>query len=328
MGRLLAIVGFLLSFALIVWLGFTMEWARVALSLKSIRFAPFAGICLCVALAIWLRSWRLKIISSGAPGKRQPLVAFWDATTVMYFGNAIYPGRIGEVMRAWALHQWASLPPGHAASAVVADRLSDTFVVGLFALLAIALFGLGQHRLHVAWPVLLLVFIPIACMVALVRYGEGIGHLLARYSHKFPLGLADRIPRWYNQALVSSVSLRSPVTLFSVLLVSTSAVLLDYAAFWFGTKAMGWDLPFQAAVIAGVFVAIGTLIPSAPSSLGVYQLACVLALQRFGIAESEAVAFSLAVQLASLATISLGGALTIFRRGAGALKAANASRNT
>jgi hypothetical protein len=60
---------------------------------------------------------------------------------------------------------------------------------------------------------------------------------------------------------------------------------------------------------------IGTSLPSAPGYAGVYQVACLLELALFGIGESQAVAYSIVLQLCVLATIiALAGLVAVRHR--------------
>jgi hypothetical protein len=67
----------------------------------------------------------------------------------------------------------------------------------------------------------------------------------------------------------------------------------------------------------GVFLAIGSLLPAAPGYVGIYQVACVLALRWYGINESAALAYSVVMQGTTLAVILALGAVAVLRYGAG-----------
>jgi hypothetical protein len=93
------------------------------------------------------------------------------------------------------------------------------------------------------------------------------------------------------------------------------AFFLDYCALWLMLRAFEWSLPVQAAMTVGVFLAIGSLLPAAPGYVGIYQVACVLALKWYGISESAALAYSVVAQGATLLAIFALGALVALRYG-------------
>jgi hypothetical protein len=69
--------------------------------------------------------------------------------------------------------------------------------------------------------------------------------------------------------------------------------------------AFGWHLPLLAPIVIWVFIAVGSALPSAPAGIGIHQLACVMALQIYGVSPSDAFALSLVLQAGSFAAILL-----------------------
>jgi uncharacterized membrane protein YbhN (UPF0104 family) len=93
------------------------------------------------------------------------------------------------------------------------------------------------------------------------------------------------------------------------------ATSVDYLAIWFGIRAMGWSLPPAAAVVVGILIAMGTMIPAAPGYLGIYQVACVLGLKLYGVSEAAALAFSIVLQVTVLSVIAVQGLATLAHYG-------------
>jgi hypothetical protein len=86
--------------------------------------------------------------------------------------------------------------------------------------------------------------------------------------------------------------------------------------------AFGWSLPLQAAMMVAVLLAIGSLLPAAPGYVGIYQVACVVALKPYGIGESSALAYSVVAQGATLLVVALLGSAAAMRHGASLRKIA------
>jgi hypothetical protein len=93
------------------------------------------------------------------------------------------------------------------------------------------------------------------------------------------------------------------------------AAVVDYVSIWFAMHAMGWSLPVISAVLFGVLLAMGTLIPAAPGYIGIYQVASVLALTRYGTNEAAALAFSVVVQGLALASIAMQAVVVLAHYG-------------
>ncbi len=67
--------------------------------------------------------------------------AFWQAGSIGYLGNLIYPARAGEVLRMLVLRYFSPLAMGHAMSSAVLDWMQDLLAFGFLLLLVMALHG-------------------------------------------------------------------------------------------------------------------------------------------------------------------------------------------
>ncbi len=127
-----------------VWLGFvisavflyiTLKDVQLDLLIESFRKAQWGWLLL--GVPVWLvslaaRSQRWAVLMGGAP--------FWVAfhgTNIGYALNMTLPLRLGEVARAFAVHDRTKIPVAKVLSSVVVERLLDLAVVlGLFAVSA------------------------------------------------------------------------------------------------------------------------------------------------------------------------------------------------
>jgi glycosyltransferase 2 family protein len=55
------------------------------------------------------------------------------------------------------------------------------------------------------------------------------------------------------------------------------------------------------------FIGAGASLPSAPGYIGIYQVACILALQLYGVLESQALAYSVVLQLLVFLVVGIQG---------------------
>jgi len=60
------------------------------------------------------------------------------------------------------------------------------------------------------------------------------------------------------------------------------------------------SIPLFSGIIVMLFISLGSLLPSGPGYLGVYQIVCIIALSIFNVNESQAVAFSFLLQMSLL----------------------------
>jgi uncharacterized protein (TIRG00374 family) len=285
-----------------------LDWREFSSAFRQVSAEWLLGSMVAFLGSVSLRALRWQIVAD-VPFRR--FAGVWYSDVVGYVGNAVYPGRAGELLRIAALHQILEVQPGRAVASAFADRLGDVIV------LAVAAIGVATLTMDIPDSVIamavVLALAPLAVFVVFLAYGELFVPLVARATAWLPHRLMERSRRWYTQSLEHARALRRARILIAALALSGAALAFDYAIMWFAIRAMGWTLPFAAAVAASVLVALGSLLPAAPGYVGIYQVACVLALRPFGIAESPALAYSVVVQVTVLTTLA-ALALIVFAR--------------
>jgi hypothetical protein len=161
----------------------------------------------------------------------------------------------------------------------------------------------------------MLIVIPVAAFIALLAFGAHLKPLVRYLSSALPGHWSERIPRWYGQLLDACGELASPGRLARAMAFTVIAYCVDYGIFWLFLIAFEWSLPIHAAMTIGVLLAIGSMLPAAPGYIGIYQVACVLALGPYGVGESAALAYSVVAQGATLLVICVLGAAVATRYG-------------
>jgi hypothetical protein len=304
------LLGIAVSTVLLVVFVARLDWAEFALAFRHVTAEWLLGAAVAFLGSVSVRALRWQIVA-GLPLRR--FAGVWYSDVIGYVGNAVYPGRAGEVLRIAALHHILKVPPGRAVASAFADRLGDVIVLAVAATAVATLTMDIPHSVIVM--AVLVALCPLAAFAAFLAYGEFFTPLIARVTGWLPRKWMDRTLRWYTQSLEHARALRSVRVLVAALALSVAAVGCDYAIMWFAIQAMGWSLPFAAAVAASVLVAFGTLLPAAPGYVGIYQVACVFALRPFGVAESPALAYSVVVQVTVLLTLAVLALIAFARYG-------------
>jgi hypothetical protein len=154
---------------------------------------------------------------------------------------------------------------------------------------------------------MVLILLPVVAFFLVLLLGARLKPLVQSLSAKLPGRWAERVPRWYFQALQACFAFTELKRLAGVLALTAAAYCADYTAFFCFFRAFDWTLPVTAAMTVGVLLALGSLVPAAPGYVGIYQVACVLALVPYGIGESSALAYSIVAQGATILVIGLLG---------------------
>lgn len=302
--RVMLALGCGLSFALLLWVFSRLDWGLFFASLSQVQLGWVALAALAVPVTISLRAERWRTLA-GLLGAQS--ADFFRAASIGYLGNYIYPLRAGELMRVLALKQLVGEATfGRSLASAAVDRAFDLVGVGVFLGIVLHAHGVAALGAQAVRGAAALVLLSCASIVVFV--------FTARRWRLMVEALASRLPgaaaRWlrlgYQQALEAAEA-ASPARLAVAFGLSLIASVGDYFIVWSLLRAFGWELGALAAVTLGLFVQIGGSLPSAPGFVGVVQLACVLALALYGVAESAAVAFSVLYQLTLLTMVAVCG---------------------
>jgi uncharacterized protein (TIRG00374 family) len=280
-----------------------LDWSAFLTAFKNIRLPQVLLVGGIIMIIVALRSLRWTLVA------RMPLRKFkhfWQAVNIGYLGNMIYPARAGEVLKVVAIHHFAPLVYGRAISSAVIDRMLDMIVVGLFTLLVLWIHG-SQIDPNIGRGVIGIFIVATVVLTLLVIFVDRLHVRVQRWNAQGEWQL--RLQEWSKHALEGVQAFRQTHNVLSVLLLSVGIFMLDYFWMWQMMGAFGWDLPFEAGLTVGVFLLVAISLPSAPGYIGIYQVACVLALGLYGIDESLAVAYSVVMQLVGFAIIGVQGML-------------------
>lgn len=297
-------IGTLISLSILAILFARLDWQTFWQTLQNLRFQEllFATVLMWISIAI--RSLRWLFIA------RQPVknyVAFWQANSIGYLGNMIYPLRAGEVLKAISIKHFTGTPLGRALSTVVLDRLADVLTLGFILLFIIGWHGKSLDPRLGTGVVIIAVAILISLIILMVTVDK-LHKWLASYHF---VGFAKKLQEMTLHGLEAVQAFRHISSLLAAVFLSIFAFWVDYHSFWYIFQAFGWTLSFDAAVTVGVFIGLGGSLPSAPGNVGIYQIASVLALQLYQVSETQAVAYSIILQIVTFVAIGIQGALVV-----------------
>ncbi len=301
----LILVGTLLSIVLLVIVFKDLDWHAFFTTLKTVQLPVLFLAAIIIALNVALRSLRWLLVTRLPLGKYK---YFWQAASIGYLGNIIYPMRAGEVLRIVAIHHFVPLELGRAVTSSVIDRILDMIIVGIFTILV---FWIHGHRIdpNIGRGIIGVFIIATVILILLTVFADYLYTLIKRYmGHEEWQCL---LQTWLLHALEGIQAFRHTSNVLVVLLLTVIIFLLDYIWMWQIIVGFGWDLPFEAGLTVGVFILLGVSLPSAPGYIGIYQAACVLALGLYGIDKTSAVAYSIVLQLINFAVIGIQGMIVI-----------------
>lgn len=286
-GRSLLVLGVLaLVVGLLVWRGPDLE--PLADAFRAVEWEWVAAAVLINLFSIAIRSsaWRVVIKQACAhpwPSRRTVFAAF----SVGLLGNAVLPGRVGEIARVAVVTRRLRRPGAWPA------LVGTVFTHRVFDVVAIS--GLVIYVLYTAR-------IPDWAVPALGLFiGVGAGLLIAalvlarRHHQPFPDELGP-VRRVFRTARYGLNVLRQPPAAAEALTFQLLGWTAQLFAVWATFRAFGIDEGFAAAGLVLLIMNIVTVFPFWPGNVGLVQVAVALVLRPYGVDYAHGFAYGVGLQ--------------------------------
>lgn len=262
------------------------------------------------SLSVFCRGLRWGVLLS-AQKQIKAFTMFW-ATSIGYLGNTVLPARAGELIRSLLLGEKTGLSKSYVLATALTERILDVIILVLIGVVSLPSIGTLPTWLGNSMRVM-----GILGAVALV-----ILFVAPRFS-----AISERIIRW----LPLPEKVKNPaIHLWSEFLLGASAFLHPARAAGFaGYSAIIWCLDATGVVLMSLalnlhftfpqgfvlLLALGlsSAIPSTPGYVGVYQFVAVTLLPLYGISESQALTFIIALQAVNTSVILIWGFIGLWR---------------
>jgi uncharacterized protein (TIRG00374 family) len=293
---------------IIIILGICLSIIFLFLGLRNVKFGILISTLtncnvlilvlsfLLISISVLIRSIRWSVITNHNCPSFYP---FWVATSFGYLCNMIYPARAGEVLRILALNKKILISKAYLVTTSFVDRLFDGLTAGLFFIISLLLIDFINHFypliiMSVGFSILATLFF------LLLYYGEIMVKTIFKIFFFIPNVFQNKILERYNQLEMGLFHLKKLNMLSIILFLSIISFISDSIACWLILNSIHLSIPLFSGVIVMLFISVGSLLPSGPGYLGMYQIACIFALSTFNVNESQAVAFSFLLQICLL----------------------------
>lgn len=265
-----------------------MMW-ELAISAQP-AFVGMAVLSLCLSMLLRTARWRsiLPPMREEAPGTAR-LLPF---VILGYAANSIMPLRLGDAARAvLSARRFAAGIPEMLGS-VGLERLLDALALALLLLLAsigaVVPLWFGQAIVTILAASLSI----LVCVQLLSR-----GPALARHTR---LRLITRV--WHGARV-------EPYRVTRSLGWSVLAWCADGVTFWLCGLALGLDLSLGTALLVAGGAALGGILPSAPASIGTFELGGTAVAVTLGLTATDALTLVLLSHAVTVIPIIVAGAL-------------------
>jgi uncharacterized protein (TIRG00374 family) len=257
---------------------------------------------LLAVLAVVLR-WRLLLLPSA-----MPVSVLMRATLIGQMVNIVVPFRLGEVARVYAVAGHSDLGVARVSASLAIEKALDLAVFGVASAALVATTLIPANTIRAGrWLVPLIVVVACSGLAAFAvrsRIGPRLSVWLAARN--------GRVSRWLARVIIDvSEGLdawRSAGHAMSVLTWTVVIFVLAAAGNQLLLRAFQFNLPLSAGV-ALVVLQAGSVPPSLPGRLGIYNYLTVLTLGLYGVNRAQAAPYSIALYLTAYMPKLLLGAI-------------------
>jgi glycosyltransferase 2 family protein len=242
---------------------------------------------------------------------RPPLGAVTAAFLVGLGVNSVLPLRAGEAARVIALNRSAGTSPVESVATVALERILDVFCILLLLLAALPWLPELDWVGAAAGAALALAVVLGGAALLFAFYGERPFQALDRLLRRLPFGHLEWVENVGANLARGLVGLRDPVVALTAFALTVATWLFISVSFWLLTLAFDLDLPLVAGVLILAAVGFSVILPAAPSGLGVFEAATVIALAAYDISASEALSYAFTLHVVNLIPYVVAGAVAV-----------------
>lgn len=305
------LLGLVIS-ALCIYLGFrNVEFGNMLKALQTANYWWLAPAVAFMFLSLWLRAVRWRYFMD--PIKKVETSKLFSAMMIGYMGNNVFPLRLGEIMRAYAIGRSAQVSRAASFATIIVERIID--LLSLLAILALTIFF---HTFPIwiektGWLIFagslgLVVFI-----IFLMEKTDATLRVVDFFLRPLPSRISESARRILRSFLEGFAVLKRAEHYWTITWQSI-VMWLFYAAIVYVTLVAfrldsTYELPWITSLVVLVMVSIGIMIPSSPGYVGTYHLLCIQALSFFGVPNDESAGFAVVLHVVNFIPITIVGLL-------------------
>jgi hypothetical protein len=287
-----------------------IDWSQVWLKLShaELKFILiWFGI---VTVALVLRALRWRVLLT-ADGPVDVATAFW-ATSAGYFGNNFLPFRAGEVVRTLMICARTGMSRSFVLTTALSERLFDaiTLVSGA-AILLLTLTTKPGWFADAGTPFSVLGLGGVLAIVLLPKLEPLWASILRKMP--IPAGVTEKLIGIMEKVLAGIRALHDLKRFFLFAGFTIVIWSCDTVTVVIGMKALGMSMSLSVAFLLITGLALGSVLPSTPGYVGIYQVVAIKVMMPFHYSKDDAIAYILFFQALQFANYAFWGMLALTR---------------
>ncbi len=310
------LIGVLVSVGFVALAMRGLELAKVGQYLSEANYAWLIPGILVYFVAVWARTWRWHYLLR--PVKVVPLSDLFPLVCIGYFGNNVYPARIGEVLRAFGLRGTEGVPVSTSLATIIVERVFDGLVMLLFVFFALPFVDVQQ--IPSIYRTTIIGFSIFFLMALLVFLWMAVDQRRATAVYIFfadrliPKRVRPQLDAIFYRFLEGLSFLRNGRDVLMVFATSVVIWLTETVKYWFVMHAFAFSVSFIGLMLMNGVVNLATTLPSAPGYIGTFEIGARV-LEALGVDYGLAFGYTIVLHAALWFPITILGAYYAWRLG-------------
>jgi uncharacterized protein (TIRG00374 family) len=297
------LVTWAISIGSLVWALGGYDFSQIKVAFLSVRWG-WVLVAVMLELTVYVvQGWRWLTLLR--PIERMGL---WETVHAIYIGlfaSGVLPLRPGEIIRGYLLAIWGEIPFSLTLTSMAIERVLDG--IWLIAAFWVSASLMNMPRALVEFAQVLAV--GVAVLAGLFLY------ILFHKKHAHSVMSSLAWVRKFIHVLDQIHQMGNRRTLTEAFAITFFYWILQILAVWALFRSYDMDLSIWAASIVLIIKSIGTVIPSAPGNLGVFQSVVKMSLTLFNVEPNVALELSVLMWAALTLPLLIVGFIAVLLTG-------------
>jgi len=239
-------------------------------------------------LSVFIRAIRWKMMIESIESIK--INKLFSATMIGYFGNAVFPFRMGELLRAFALSKDTKIKTSTAFGSILLERVIDMLGLVFTMIIFGSLFPFSDYSKKIMFYVAFLTLL-ILGFIILLSFKQ---LSLIKFVENFP-GYR-KITKLIKSILDGLTSIRDFKKSWKIIISTLLIWGIYFLITWLVSLSLGVGLDWIGVGVILIFTSLAIALPAAPSAVGTYHAAAIYVLTELFLLD-RSIAQSFAVVL-------------------------------
>ena len=281
--------------ALALWLSFRkLDWEELKNAFYQVNFFWVILALINTIFTVYALGWRWQILLK--PKKKIPLSSLFRLNIISQYVNIIIPGRFGEVLKAYLTSKQYKVSGAYVIGTIAIEKILDFFVFVLCWISIPALFAL-QREIRGYKIALFFCLLAVLFMSLFIWQPRTVLKWTRLISRLLPGKLKQGFQDFFEKGIEAFGLLRSAKTLLFIVILTFCFIICQVLTNYFLFKAFHLNLSFWVGLFLLLAIQMGSIPPSVPGKIGIFEYAIILALSVFSISKSQALSYGIMLHL-------------------------------